>query len=288
MTSVRELHFGFSPCPNDTFAFWGAVRGAVPAPDLQFLPVIADIESLNRRAVLRSEPPLAITKLSLPALAAVTHLYAVLPVGAALGFGVGPLVVRRSEDDGIAVLEHLRGKRVAIPGRLTTAFLLFAQFAPRDCTFVEVRFDQILAMVARGEVDAGLVIHESRFTYHQHGLLALADLGQLWERATGLPLPLGVIAMRRDLGRALFDRVATVLRDSVVLARAIPEAPRSFVREHAQELDDSVCDRHIGLYVNEFTVDLGQQGHAAVTAMLQRGRALQLLSAGGSPWWNDA
>ena len=288
MTDPRQLLFGFSPCPNDTFAFWGAVRGAVPQSDLQLVPVLEDIEALNRRAVLRAEPPLAITKLSLPALAAVTHLYAALPAGAALGFGVGPLVVRRAEDDSVAALEHLRGKRIAIPGRHTTAFLLFAQFAPRDCTLVEVRFERIMPMVASGEVDAGLVIHEGRFTYHQHGLLALADLGQLWERATGLPLPLAVIAMRRDLGLALHRQVGSLLRDSVALARATPEAPRAFVREHAQELDDVVCDRHIRLYVNDFTVDLGERGRAAVDAFLQRGRALGLLPAGPSPWMEEA
>jgi 1,4-dihydroxy-6-naphthoate synthase len=288
VTDPRQLLFGFSPCPNDTFAFWGAVRGAVPQSDLQLVPVMEDIEALNRRAVLRAEPPLAITKLSLPALATVTHLYSVLPAGAALGFGVGPLVVRRAEDDGVASLEHLRGKRVAIPGRHTTAFLLFAQFAPRDCTFVEVRFERIMPMVASGEVDAGLVIHEGRFTYHQHGLLALADLGQLWERATGLPMPLAVIAMRRDLGRDLHAKVGRLLRDSVALARATPEAPRAFVREHAQELDDVVCDRHIRLYVNDFSVDLGERGRASIDAFLQRGRSLGLLPDGPTPWLEGA
>lgn len=280
------LRFGFSPCPNDAFAFWAAVHGEVAVPGVRLeVSAIADIEALNRRAVDRLEPPLAVTKLSLPALAQVTDRYAVLPAGAALGFGCGPLVVRRGEDDGLATLARLAGRRVAIPGRNTTAFLLFSMFAPRDCQFVETRFEQVMPMVARGECDAGLVIHESRFTYAQHGLVALADVGQLWERRTGLPLPLGVIAMRRDLPRALFDRTGELLRASVELARQRPEAPREFVRKLAQELDDSVCDRHIGLYVNEFTVDLGDAGRAAIDALLAVAREQGLLAAGRSPWW---
>ncbi len=221
MPPDRELLFGFSPCPNDAFAFWAAVHGRVAVPGVRLkVGAIADIETLNRRAIDRREPPFAVTKLSLPALAQVAHLYAVLPAGAALGFGCGPLVVRRGEDDGFATLDRLAGRRVAIPGRHTTAFLLFALFAPRDCQFVETRFEQIMPMVARGECDAGVIIHEGRFTYPQHGLIALADLGQLWERRTGLPLPLGVIAMRRDFGRRLFEQVGALLRASILLARA--------------------------------------------------------------------
>jgi 1,4-dihydroxy-6-naphthoate synthase len=288
LAAPHRLRFGFSPCPNDTFAFWAAVRGAVPSPGLEFEAVLADIEALNRRALGNGEAPLAITKLSLPALAAVSHRYAVLPAGAALGFGCGPLVVRRGEDDGLATLLHLRGRRVAIPGRHTTAFLLFATFAGQDCAFVETRFDQVMPMVARGECDAGLIIHEGRFTYHQHGLVALADLGQLWERATSLPLPLGLIALRRDLGRELHERVGSALRDSVAFARATPDAPRDYVRAHCQELDDAVCSRHIALYVNDFTVDLGERGRAAVDGLLARGRAAGLLPAGPSPWWGGA
>lgn len=286
LSSARELAFGFSPCPNDAFAFWAAVHGAVTEPGLRLLAsAVEDIEALNRRAVDRVWPPLAVTKLSLPALARVADRYAVLPAGAALGRGCGPLVVRRGEDDGLATLAHLAGKRVAIPGANTTAFLLFSLFAPRDCRFVATRFEQVMPMVARGECDAGLIIHESRFTYPQHGLLALADLGALWEARTGLPLPLGVIAMRRDLGREAFARCGALLAASVRFARAHPEAPRAFVRELAQELDDAVCDRHIALYVNDFTVDLGDAGVQAIDALLAHGRHQGLLPAGGSPWW---
>lgn len=284
----RRLSFGFSPCPNDTFAFFAAVHGAVPMRGLELVPELADIETLNRRALDAAAKPLDVTKLSLPALAAAADRYAVLPAGAALGHGVGPLVVRRGDDEAVATLEHLRGRRVAIPGRHTTAFLLFTAFAPAAaCECVEVRFEQVMPMVARGECDAGLVIHEGRFTYEQHGLVTVADLGQLWEQDTGLPLPLGVLVLRREL-RALHAAVAGVLRDSVRFARSDPAAPRDYVRQHARELDDEVCARHIALYVNEFSVDLGARGRRAIDALLQRGRALGLLAAGPSPFWEEA
>lgn len=278
---MPDLSFGFSPCPNDTFAFWAAVHGRVPTPGFALRPVMLDIEALNRRAV-EGPDPLPLTKLSLPAMAAVADRYAALPAGAALGFGCGPLVVVRP--GGARSLSELRRRQVAIPGRHTTAFLLFAMFAGLDCEFVVRRFDQIMPAVERGEVDAGLVIHESRFTYQQHGLVALADLGELWEGDTGGPLPLAVIAARRELPGELVRDLGAALRASIELARSQPELPRSFVRQHSQELDDRVCDRHIALYVNAFSVDLGERGRRAVDELLRRGRALGLLADGGSVW----
>ena len=288
LSSTCELAFGFSPCPNDTFAFWAAVSGALGPRDVRLkIGAIADIESLNQRAVLGKGERLSVTKLSLPALAAVTDDYAVLSAGAALGFGCGPLVVGRGDAPEIASLEDLRGRRIATPGRNTTARLLFQIFAPEQCELVDTGFDQVMPMVAAGECDAGLIIHECRFTYPQLGLVELADLGQLWEERFGLPLPLGVIAMQREFGRALFDEVADILRESVEHARQCPEAPRAFVREHAQELDDAVCDQHIGLYVNDFSVELGEAGRGAIDALLQTGRQAGLLPEGAGPWWRS-
>ncbi len=286
MPAPRSLSFGFSPCPNDTFAFWGAVHGAVPMRGLQLVPWLADIEALNERAIAGPEP-LAVTKLSLPALARVADRYAVLASGAALGFGCGPLVVVR-EGGALRHLDDLRTARIAIPGRHTTAFLLLSSLcpAPREC--VPMRFEQVMPAVAAGDCDAGLVIHESRFTYRDHGLRELADLGVLWEAATGGPLPLGVIAARRDLDAATHAAIAQVLHDSVQLARQEPQRPRSFVRAHAQELRDEVCDRHIALYVNPFTAELGPVGRAAIDDLLARGRALGLLPPGPSVWREDA
>jgi 1,4-dihydroxy-6-naphthoate synthase len=281
-----RLQFGFSPCPNDTFAFWAVAHGAVEMPDLVLEPVLADVETLNQRAVAGVEP-LPVTKLSLPALARAADRYAVLPAGAALGFGCGPLVVCRA-DAPLRDLGDLATARVAIPGRLTTAFLLLATFAPPPRECVAMPFDRVMAAVAGGDCDAGLLIHEGRFTYQQHGLRALADLGAEWERATDGPLPLGVIAARRDLDAATFRAVGTQLRRSVAIARAEPARPQAYVRAHAQELADDVCARHIGLYVNDFTEDLGAVGRRAIDALLQRGRACGLLPAGLAPFREDA
>ncbi len=269
------LRFGFSPCPNDTFAFWAAVHGEVDG-GTPLEPVIADIEALNERAV-RGDDPLEVTKLSLPALARCVDDYAVLGSGAALGFGVGPLVVARDPE---LSLERLADARVAVPGRHTTAFLLMSSLLPAPREVVAMRFDDIMPAVESGACDAGLVIHESRFTFGAHGLRELCDLGVLWEQETGGPLPLGVIAARRDLDPAVHDAVERSLRASVRFARAHPERARPWIRSHAQEMADDVCDRHIALYVNDFSVELGAVGRGAVDELLRRGRAAGLLPAG--------
>lgn len=285
MTAASPLRFGFSPCPNDTFAFWGAVHGAIPS-SVRLEPVLADIETLNERAVAGVDA-LPVTKLSLPALARALDRYAVLPSGSALGFGCGPLLVCR-DGSSLRSIDELAGARVAIPGRHTTAFLLLSTLAPAPREVVPMRFEQVMPAVARGEVDAGLVIHESRFTFRDHGLRELADLGVLWERATGGPLPLGVIAARRDLPATTFAAIGALLRASVELAWEEPWRVQPFVRAHSQELSDEVCARHIGLYVNDFTAELGPKGRAAIDQLLQRGRAAGLLPAGPSPFREDA
>lgn len=279
MSVAPRFRFGFSPCPNDTFAFWAAVHGAIDSP-VVLQPELLDIETLNERAVMDVDAP-EVTKLSLPALAHCIDRYSVLTSGAALGFGCGPLLVAR--DPGMRV-EDLGHARVAIPGQHTTAFLLLSSLLPKPREVVAMRFDQIMPAVVRGEVDAGLVIHESRFTYAQHGLHELADLGVLWEAETNGPLPLGVICARRDLSDAHFASIEQMLRESVQLARREPERPRAWIREHAAELADTVCDRHIALYVNDFSEDLGDVGRAAIDALLRRGRDAGLLPLGGSAY----
>jgi len=241
---------------------------------------MADIETLNERAV-SDQDALEVTKLSLPALARCIDRYAVLASGAALGFGCGPLVVCR---DPKLRLEDLSHARVAIPGQHTTAFLLMSSLLPAPTEVVSMRFDEIMPAVVSGACDAGLVIHESRFTYAQHGLRELADLGVLWERETNGPLPLGVICARRDLSDADVATIEQALRASVQLARREPARPRAWIREHAAELADDVCDRHIALYVNEFSEDLGAVGRAAIDELLRRGRTAGLLPAGGSAY----
>jgi 5,8-dihydroxy-2-naphthoate synthase len=256
---MRRLTFGFSPCPNDTFAFHALVHGLVDAP-FEVEPVLLDIEELNRRA---HAGELDLTKLSFGALASVADRYAMLRSGAALGRGVGPLVVAREP---IGLGQAAAG-RIAIPGRETTAFLLLRLFAPALGETVALRFDRILEAVAGGDVGAGLIIHESRFTYRDHGLVRVADLGELWEERSGLPTPLAAICARRDLDEELRAAAETAIRASVEHAFADPAASRAYVRAHSQELSDEVCDAHIALYVNEFSVDVGDEGLAAIEAL---------------------
>jgi 1,4-dihydroxy-6-naphthoate synthase len=286
MPTPAVLPLGFSPCPNDTFMFDALVHGRVDAEGLRFSPELDDIEVLNRRARgLDPRPPLPVTKVSVAALARLTTDYAVIDAGAALGRGCGPLVLRRADDPRFMALAELAGARVAIPGEATTANLLLQIFGPPALERVTLRFDRIMPALAAGEVDAGLVIHESRFTYPAHGLRCVADLGEVWEAATGLPLPLGVIVARRDLPAEVVAAVEAGLRRSVEAAWADPDATRPYVRAHAQELDDEVCRRHIALYVNAFSASLGDEGRRAIEVLVARMRAVGAMPADApGPW----
>jgi 1,4-dihydroxy-6-naphthoate synthase len=259
---MQELSFGFSPCPNDTFAFHAVVHELIGS-DLRVRPSLRDIEELNRAA---RTGELELSKLSVGALAALGDGYRPLRAGAALGHGVGPLVVAREA----ASLRDAAAGRIAVPGLDTTAFLLLRLAAPALGEVVELRYDRILDAVAGGEVDAGLIIHESRFTYMDHGLVRVADLGEWWQGETGLPVPLAVIGARADLDPELVELAERSLRASVEHAFAQPEASRAYVRAHSQELSDAVCDQHIALYVNEFSIDLGDAGMRAVEALTAR------------------
>ena len=263
---MRELTFGYSPCPNDTFAFHALAHGLVEAP-FRVRPVLLDIEELNQRAH-RGEFDL--TKLSVGAFAGVGDRYRLLRSGAALGLGVGPLVVARAP---VSLAEAVRG-RVAIPGRETTAYRLLRLAAPTLREVVDMRYDRILRAVAEGEVDAGLIIHESRFTYQDHGLAKVADLGDWWEHETGLPVPLAGICARADLSGDLVAAAERAIRDSVQHAFDHPEASRDYVQAHAQEMSPEVQAQHIALYVNQYSLDVGDAGLRAIE---------RLVSAGESP-----
>lgn len=254
------LTFGYSPCPNDTFAFHALSHGLVDMP-LQVRPVLLDIEELNRRAKTSA---FDLTKLSVGAFAGVGDRYRLLRSGAALGHGVGPLVVARTAQ---SFADAVRG-RVAIPGHETTAYRLLRLAAPAIGAVVEMRYDHILDAVASGAVEAGLIIHESRFTYEQHGLVRIADLGDWWEQDTGLPVPLAGICARRDLGDTLTTAAEHAIRASVQYAFDHPEASRAYVRAHAQELSDTVCDAHIALYVNTHSLDVGEDGQRAIERLV--------------------
>jgi 1,4-dihydroxy-6-naphthoate synthase len=260
-----SVTFGFSPCPNDTFAFDALVHGRISAP-FPVEPALHDIEELN---ALAREGRYELTKLSFGALAGLRDRYTMLRSGGALGRGCGPLVVAREP----ATLAEAAAGRFAIPGRDTTAYLLLRLAAPALADVVELRYDAILAAVACGEVDAGLIIHESRFTYADHGLAEVADLGAWWEAETGMPVPLAAICARNDVAAELRAAAEDAIRRSVEHAFAHPLDSRPYVRAHSQELSDAVCRQHIDLYVNEFTRDLGDDGMAAIDALLARAAA---------------
>ena len=258
--AMNGLRFGFSPCPNDTFAFHALVHGLVEAP-FEVEPVLCDIEELNRRA---RDGELELTKLSFGAFAGVGEGYRLLASGAALGFGCGPLVVAREAID----LAQAAAGPIAVPGLQTTAFLLLRRFAPALGKIVELRYDRILGAVEKREVAAGLIIHESRFTYAEHGLVRVCDLGELWEKETGLPVPLAGICARADLGAETRAAAERAIRASVEYAFAHPDASADYVRAHAQELSAEVRRAHIELYVNESSTDLGPAGMRAIESLL--------------------
>jgi 1,4-dihydroxy-6-naphthoate synthase len=268
--SPRELEVGYSPCPNDTFTFHALVTGAVPCPGVVWRPLLEDVETLNRLAFARKLP---VTKISFHALGRLRGEYALLRSGAALGRGAGPLLVARKGSR----LATLREARIAIPGTWTSAALLLRLFEPRAANLIAMPFHEILPAVAGGDLDAGLIIHESRFTYRDHGLELLADLGEWWERESGLPTPLGAIAADRRLDPELEEAIEHALRSSVAHARAHPEESRDYVRRHAQELASDVVERHIALYVNDFSEDLGDEGLRAVKALYAAAEARGIL-----------
>lgn len=265
----RTLSLGYSPCPNDTFIFYALAHGRVSLPGARVEERLEDVETLNQ---LACRGLLDLTKISYHALGHLRDRYALLRSGGALGRGCGPLVVARSP----MTMAELRDKTIAIPGRLTTANLLLQLHDQGYQNLAVMPFDLIMDAVAQGRVDAGVIIHESRFTYAAKGLVAVEDLGAWWERATGLPIPLGGILARRDLGAELIRQADDAIRRSLAYAFAHPEEPRAYMRAHAQELADQVMESHIALYVNEFSLDLGDEGEAAIRELFRRaeGRGL--------------
>ncbi|RAV01767.1 1,4-dihydroxy-6-naphthoate synthase [Paenibacillus sp. YN15] len=263
------MNIAFSPCPNDTFVFHAWAHGLVPgAPELHV--TYADIDVTNGLAA-RGEGP-EVLKISYAALPWVLDRYHLLPCGGALGRGCGPLVLTADPATASRGPSVLSGKKVAVPSERSTAYLLFRLWAAKHVPggigeVVVMPFHHIMPAVQKGEIDAGLVIHEARFTYPSYGLTMLADMGAWWEEDTGLPIPLGAIIARKDLDPV---QVAGSVRASVEYAWANPQASRAYVLEHAQEMSPQVADAHIGLYVNEFTGSLGEQGYGAVRALLTR------------------
>ena len=269
---MKAFSIGFSPCPNDTFIFCGLVQGHVPLSGRSLQPeILEDVETLNQWAL---EGRLDITKLSFHAFGHVSDRYVLLHSGGALGRGCGPLLVssRRINPAG------LKEMRVAVPGKFTTAAMLLRLYAPGLKNIIMMRFDEIMPAIESGRVDCGVIIHESRFTYADRGLVLVEDLGAWWEKTSGYPIPLGGIAVKRSLGLDTIKEIDRAIKASILWARMNRRSCWPYIKEHAQELEDSVIDDHIGLYVNTFSENLGDEGMAAVNFFLEKGRQAGIFS----------
>jgi 1,4-dihydroxy-6-naphthoate synthase len=258
-----QLSLGYSPCPNDTFIFYALTHDRVSIPGVTLAESLEDVETLNRRA-LHAE--LDLTKVSFHAFAYLMDNYCLLKAGAALGRGCGPLVVTKRSIG----MDALRGKKFAIPGMYTTAHLLLMLYGEGYDDITVMPFDAVMDAVSTGEADAGLVIHEGRFTYSARGLFKALDLGEWWEAQTGLPIPLGGILARRSLGSEVVSKVEEAIRQSILYARSHAEETKAYIKAHARELDDRVIEEHIALYVNDFSLDLSIEGVRAVEELLNR------------------
>jgi len=279
MTS--NLSLAYSPCPNDTYIFAAWTRGMLPsAPPVDV--VLDDVEALNEAALAGR---FALTKVSYGAIPYLMDRYRILRAGGALGRGCGPLLLAKPDAAGkVPALEDFKTHaRIAIPGAMTTAYLLLRLALQRPIDAVPMRFDRIVDAVAGGEVDAGLIIHESRFTYAAAGLASVADLGEWWERETGHPIPLGAILVRRDLDQSRAEDIDATIRASLAFARDRESEVAPYVREHAFEMDEHVMRAHIELYVNEYSDDVGTDGIAAVESLFDFAAAARLVPAGAKP-----
>src|SRR5712671_3116302 len=260
---VREISIAHSPDSDDAFMFYGLATNKVRVPGLRFTHTLCDIETLNRKAM---EGVYDVTAISFHAYPYIQDNYALLPSGGSVGEGYGPMIVANRAYSP----SEIKGKRIAIPGTLTTAYLALRLFAPGVETEV-VNFDQIIPQILDGKYDAGLIIHEGQLTYSKSGLYRIVDLGRWWLKVTGLPLPLGGNAIRRSLGPALTSRVATALRESIQYALDHREEALAYAMQFARDLDARMADKFIGMYVNHYTVDCGDIVPKAAQKLLDMG-----------------
>jgi 1,4-dihydroxy-6-naphthoate synthase len=258
-----KLTLGFSPCPNDTFIFDALIHHKIDTEGLDFEVFYDDVETLNQKA-FRGE--LDITKLSYHAFAYIANQYVLLDSGSALGFGVGPLLICKGDEDELrAKLETPNSQlKIGIPGKYTTANFLLGLAFPEATNKQEIVFSDIENAVLDGRIDVGLIIHENRFTYQDKGLKKIIDLGDYWEKQTGCAIPLGGIVANRKLPLDVQHKINRVLRKSVEFAFANPKSGLEYIRSHAQEMSEEVMYKHIDLYVNKYSVDLGAEGRKAI------------------------
>jgi len=263
---THTINIGYSPCPNDTFIFYALIHKKIDTYGIEFREILEDVETLNTLAL---SSQLDVTKVSCHAFGHIRDSYVFLRSGGAFGCGCGPLVVASQ----VCTMEWLKGKRIAVPGRLTTALLLlklYDQEGTLGLQVIPMPFSQIMAAVSNGEVDAGLVIHEGRFTFKNYDLTQILDLGQWWESATGQLIPLGGIVARRALGPKTISIIESLIAESIQYSQANPAESLHYIKRHSQELDDSVIRQHITLYVNEYSIDLGSKGRDGLVELLTR------------------
>ena len=265
MTQTKtQIHVGHSPDPDDAFMFHALANGCIETGAYEFTHTLQDIETLNQRA-LNGE--LELTAVSLHGYAYMTDKYALCACGASVGDQYGPMVVTREPGD----VDSLRGKKVAVPGTLTTAFLALKLLLGDEFSYVVRPFDQILDLVAAGEVDAGLIIHEGQLTYGNQGLHLIVDLGVWWHEQTGLPLPLGANAIRKDLGHPAMEEVTAYLKQSIQYALDHRDESLDYALKFGRDLNRDRADKFVGMYVNDWTLDFGPRGRQAIETLLRRG-----------------
>lgn len=277
-----KLSLGFSPCPNDTFIFDALIHHKIDTQGLDFAVEYHDVETLNQKAFARE---LDITKLSYHAFAYATEDYELLDAGSALGFGVGPLLITKNKDlaerlsgyAGSLLPEDLQNLKIGIPGKYTTANFLLGLAYPLLQDRVELVFSNIEQALLNGSIDLGLIIHENRFTYEAKGLHKVVDLGDYWEKTTQNPIPLGGIVVRRDLPQDTKLQINNLIQESVAFAFANPKSSLDYIRLHAQEMDEAVMYKHIELYVNKYSSNLGKEGRQAIQTMFDRAQELKLI-----------
>ncbi|GGH11883.1 MULTISPECIES: menaquinone biosynthesis family protein [Pedobacter] len=274
-----KLTLGFSPCPNDTFIFDALIHHKIDTEGLEFEVYYDDVETLNQKA-LRGQ--LDITKLSFHAFAYVANQYALLDAGSALGFGVGPLLISKNHFEGSddPQLQTPNSKlKIGIPGKYTTANFLLGIAYPHLQNKQELVFSEIESALLNDQIDLGLIIHENRFTYEDKGLTKIVDLGDYWEKLTGCAIPLGGIVINRKLSRELQLKVNRLVRQSVEFAFAHPKSGIDFIRQHAQAMEESVMYKHIELYVNKYSINLGQEGRKAIDTLFKLAQERNIIPA---------
>ncbi|GAA4211555.1 1,4-dihydroxy-6-naphthoate synthase [Pedobacter jeongneungensis] len=271
-----KLTLGFSPCPNDTFIFDALIHHKIDTEGLEFEVFYDDVETLNQKAM---KGELDITKLSFHAFAYVANQYALLDAGSALGFGVGPLLISKTHFDESRLQTPNSELKIGIPGKYTTANFLLGIAYPHLQNKQELVFSEIESALLNDQIDLGLIIHENRFTYQDKGLNKIVDLGDYWEKLTGCAIPLGGIVINRNLDREVQLKVNRLIRQSVEFAFAHPKSGIDFIRQHAQAMEESVMYKHIELYVNKYSINLGEEGRKAVDTLFKLAQERNIIPA---------